>query len=186
MILIALALASAPLTKQERAAADRAPEQVAAMAEVTGSPLDPDIWIETRGFLPKQGNDRWFRARVDRATGAVEYQLYFIIEAKEQAFRPERLTFMGANGLATAKIDRISFEPTCFRSSGCWIKEHAIAPMTRADLDFAANGAGSEWTAKLFGQSDSGEILTFRNEIAGFLLAVDFAIGRKGAEIGAL
>jgi hypothetical protein len=180
MILIALALASAPLTKQESAAAALTPEQVAAIAEVTGTDaLDPDIWVETRGFLPRQGNDRWFRARIDKATGAVEYQLYFIVEAKEPAFRPQSLTFMSPGGLATAKIDRISFEPTCYRSSGCWIKEHAIAPMTRADLEYAATGAGSEWAAKLFGQSDSGEILTFRNEIAGFLLAVDSQLAER-------
>lgn len=169
-----LALASPALTKQERAAMALTVEQIADGADVTGTDaLDPDIWIETRSFLTKRDNDRWFRARIDKATGAVTYEMYFIIEAKEQAFRPARLTFEGPNGLGIAKIDRISFEPTCYRSSGCWIKEHAVASMSRADLEYAARGAGGDWTAKLFGESQSGEIFTFRSEIAGFLLAVD-------------
>lgn len=173
MILLALALAAAPMTKQERAASLLSPEQVAAMAMVEGEgALDPDIWIETRNFLPKDNNDRWLRARIDKATGAVEYEIYFIIEAKEQAFRPQRLTFLAESGLREAKIDIIDFKPTCYRSSGCWIKEHAVAQLTRSDLEYAAKGEG-EWVAKLFGQSDSGEILTFKSEIAGLLLAVD-------------
>lgn len=169
------AIAAAPpaLTKQERAASLLSPAQVAAQASVEGrGPLDPDMWIETRNFLPKQDNDRWFRARIDKATGAVEYQIYFIIEAKGQAFRPQRLTFMRADGLGETKLDRLSFEPKCYSSYNCWIKEHAVASLSRADMEFAAQGEG-EWVAKLFGESQSGEIYTFKSEILGLLLAVD-------------
>lgn len=182
MILLALALAAAPLTKQERAAALLTPEQIAAsaMVEGDGAPLDPDIWIETRNFLPKQNNDRWFRARIDKATGAVEYQIYFIITQQRDAFRARELTFETASGLGRAPVDKIDHDVSC-PNSICYITEHAVAQLTRADLEYAAKGAGQDWPAKLFGQSDSGEILTFRSEIAGFLLAVD----REVAELQA-
>ncbi|MES2782991.1 MAG: hypothetical protein V4657_09360 [Pseudomonadota bacterium] len=176
-----LALAS-PLTKQEAKAAQLTPAQVAAAIDIDGQgQLDPDLWIETRSFLPKQGNDRWFRARIDKATSAVEYQIYFIIEAKGQAFRPQRLTFIRPDGLGGTKIDRISFEPRCVGARNCWIKEHAVARLERADLEFALTGDGPEWAAKLFGESESGEILTFKNEIAGLLLAVDSQLAALNA-----
>lgn len=172
ILAITLALASPAMTKQERAASLLTPDAVAAMATVEGrGPLDPDLWIETRNFLPKPDSDRWFRARIDKATGAVEYQIYFIIEAKGEAFRPQLLTFMGADGLAQARVERISFKPNCTRS-GCWIREHAVAILSRADLEFAVTGKG-EWPAKLFGQSYEWDLLTFQNEISGFLKAVD-------------
>lgn len=186
LIAILLAAASPSLTKQELAAMAMTPEQIASIAGVEGTgPLDPDIWIETRTFLPKQGNDRWLRARIDKATGAAEYQMYFIIEAEGQAFRPQRLTFEGPSGLRIAKVHRISFEPTCYRSSGCWIKEHAVANISRSDLEHAAQGAqagqDNNWPAKLFGESQGGaDILTFKTEIAGLLLAVDSQLAALG------
>lgn len=181
MILLALALAATPLTKQERAAALLTPEQIAASAMVEGAGgLDPDIWIETRNFLPKPNNDRWFRARIDKATGAVEYQIYFIITQQRDAFRARELTFETASGLGRVPVEKIDHDVSC-PNSICYITEHAVAQLTRGDLEYAAKGAGQDWPAKLFGQSDSGEILTFRSEIAGFLLAVD----REVAELQA-
>lgn len=179
--ILALALAASPLTKQERAAALLTPEQIAAFATVEGeSGLDPDIWIETRNFLPKPSNDRWFRARIDKATGAVEYQMYFIITQTRDAFRAHTLTFETASGLARAKIDKIDQDVSC-PNSVCYITEHAVAKFNRADLNYVVSGSERDWTAKLFGQSDSGEILTFRSEVSGFLLAVD----REVAELKA-
>lgn len=166
------------LTKQERAAMALTPDQIAAKADIEGTgELDPALWVSTRSFLPKRGTDRWFRARIDKLTGAVTYQMYIVLQSNGQGFRPNLLTFAGPNGLGNAKVERIDFQPNCSRY-GCTVTEDAIATFERSDLERAAIGAtpgiDSAWDAKLFGDSVEGlTFSTFKTEIAGFLLAVD-------------
>lgn len=159
------------------------PAEIASATEVTGNgQLDPDLWVSTQSFLPKPQNDRWFRARIDKVTGNVSYQIYFVLTSRGEGFRPKTLTFEGANGLSKAEVERIDFDANCMRY-GCYITEQAVATLTRADLDHAAQGASPgqdvSWPAKLFGQYEAGiEFGTFKTEIAGFLLAVDREILR--------
>jgi hypothetical protein len=185
MIAALLLALAAPLPKADRAAMQLTPAQIAASAEVTGiETLDPALWISTRNFLPRDGADRWLRAYINKATGEVEYQLYLRIESRRDAFRPRLLTFQRADGLGEAKIDRIDHDVNCYRSS-CWITEHAIAVLSRADLEAVAQGARAgvdgTWAAKVFGDSQEGvDILTFKTEIAGLLIAVDREMAKLG------
>ena len=173
------------LTKQERVAMALTPEQIAVNVEIEGTgELDPALWVSTRNFLLKRGTDRWSRARIDKVTGDVTYQMYIVLQSNGQGFRPNLITFAGPNGLAQTKVDRIDFQPNCGRY-GCTITEQAIATFSRAELDMAGLGAqpGTDtvWDAKLFGDSVEGVVFsTFKTEIAGFLLAVDSQLAKMG------
>lgn len=184
---IALTLAAQGLSKQDRAAIMQTPQQIAATASVTGqAALDPYIWVDTRNFLRKAGNDRWFRARIDKATGEVQYQFYVVLEQRRQDFGLSALTYANAGGLAKQEFTRVDMDVQCQRY-GCGFTEDAVAVLPRADLEYAAQGAvaGQDitWAAKLFGDSQEGvQIDTLKTEIAGFLLAVDSQIERLKAE----
>lgn len=158
------------------------PEQIADTVTVTGAePLDPAIWVSTRNFLLKPKNDRWFRARIDKATGIVTYQIYFVMTARGDAYRPSFMTFEGAQGLARSEVEVVNRDVSC--SGICYITEESVSTFRREDLEHAAKGAtpGQDvtWPVKLFGQYQDGvEILTFKTEISGFLLAVDNPLSR--------
>ena len=175
------AFARDKLDRQSRAAMGLTPAQIADKAGVTGlGQLDPDIKISTQGFIQSDRGDRWFRAYINKATGKVDLQFFMETVVSGKAYRPHTLTYMGASGLVSAPVIRINTDVTC--PSLCYYTEQTAVDISRADLEFAAQGAQAgqdiTWDSKLFGDSRSDEILTFKTEVAGFLIAVDRQLAR--------
>lgn len=179
------AMAAQP-SKAEKKALASTIDQISYSLEVTGTDtLDPDLWISTRPFLKTGWEDLFARAKVDKASGAVTYQLYFMFSTYGEALRPARLTFEMPEGLGETTLNRVHFEPNCSRH-GCRIYEEAIATFTRAQFDAVAaaavDGDPKVWKMKVFGDSMTGqETNLLASEIAGLLVAVERELARLKA-----
>lgn len=172
------ALAQQP-TKAERDAMALSGEQASHRMSLRGVlDLDPALWVSSEPFLKGNADDKFFRARIDKETGQVTYQVYL----RSTSRRPPRLskmTYLIDGKLKSADIDIVGSDVSCHRY-GCTHFEDGVAEIPRADLDALAAGEGPTWQTKLFGKSIEGITTQFlRNETAGFLMSVDRALARS-------
>lgn len=176
--LIGTAAYSAPkLSKAEAAVAALTPEQVSDRVKVTGTDqLDPTLWVSTKPLLDHPGADKFLRAAIDKTSGKVSYQIYFQSASSRGPLRLSKLTYLIDGQLKASAITVIGTDVSCQRW-GCIHYEDAIADLPRQDLEALSRGSTPEddsWRMRLFGNAvEGGDTQMFRNEIAGFLIAVD-------------
>ena len=173
-------------TKKERAAMAMSPEQAATRLKVSGlDALDPTLWVSTQPFLPYQvRSDKFLRAAIDKATGAVTYQLYLSLLGGA-SMGLSHITYAVDGKLERADARRINFDVSCHRY-GCTHLEEYVVDMDRATLERLAHGAstdGAYWTMRMFFRSVEGENTNLlKNETAALLLAVDRQIAALGLQ----
>lgn len=172
------------VSKAEATAMAMSPAQAALSMKVDGGDqLDPVVWVSSELFLPKKyESDKFFRAMIDKATGAVTYQIY-LVSVDRVAKRYSRITYMADGALKSASVSRIGFDVDCGRY-GCSYYEDFVAQVPREHLDeLACSQPGGIWTARVFGDTVAGTDINFLcNETAGFLLTVDREVAFLGLE----
>ncbi|UAB76993.1 hypothetical protein INR77_09045 [Erythrobacter sp. SCSIO 43205] len=164
------------LSRSERRAAKLSVEEVADRLEVSGQgALDPVLTISTQTIASRRiGNDHFFRARIDKATGEVAYQLYAIVEGRE-AMNPDRITYALGSEIVQQSADRIHFDVSCYRSN-CTTIEHALAYIPASEAEAMGQCENDLLRFKMFGRSVDGVDLAFPCvELAGLLHAVKIA-----------
>ncbi|HMO74049.1 MAG TPA: hypothetical protein PKD48_01765 [Sphingopyxis sp.] len=165
------------LSKAERAAALLTSQQVAARVKITGtSELDPVMWISTEPFLEhRYATDKFWRAMINKETGAVTYQVYFKLQTPRSQ-RLSKLTYAIGGRLQSIPLTRIHFDVSCHRY-GCTHYEDFIGEFPKEHVEEMANAANStdtSVTVKVFGDLVTGEETAFfRTELAGLLIATE-------------
>ena len=175
LALIAGPLAAQDLPRSERRSAELPVEDIAAQVAASGADeLDPVLWLSTQKVNERRlQTDHFFRARIDKASGQVEYQLYAVIEGR-QSMRPDRVTYAVDGELRKAKASRVNFDVSCYRSS-CTHIEDAVAVIPAEDFAKLGDCSLDRVTRfKVFGDYVEGVALASPcNEIAGLILAVE-------------
>ncbi|WEK00634.1 MAG: hypothetical protein P0Y59_02770 [Candidatus Sphingomonas phytovorans] len=176
------AQAAEPLNKPTRAeerAMALTPEEASLRMMVRGTDeLDPTIWVSSEPFLKGSGDDKFFRAAIDKQSRAVVYQIYLRSTSSRGPLRLSKMTYMVAGRLKSVQVERVDLDVSC--RSLCLHFEDAIAEIPREDLELLAKDTGPAWRARLFGDTVQGIDAGFlRNETAGFLIAVDRVLARQ-------
>lgn len=174
------------------------PAQFEALADVKDDGLELFATITTRnGFQRREGllgavnNDNFFRAFVDKKTGAARFQVYQAMRYVDQhRLSFETVTYETPSGPVSAMLTRIARTVgTCRRAFGCPYVELAAfdvdEALLRALVAQHPAGQAAVWKyrlkAKLGVDRDDGFVVA---EIAGILRAVDHyrsAHGLRGA-----
>lgn len=180
---------AARLNKDEQRAIAATPEQVAASAAIVDDPLDTKIRVDTKNFfLLKQGllkitnGDKYFRAFIDRKTGATVLQLVMWQTHGSGWQFWDHAVAEGPQGPVELKGHRLDSDVDCARY-GCTYMESLAIDVDEGLLKWVAAdarpGADHTWKFKIYGRYVEGVPTgILKTEAAGFLIAVERAKSR--------
>lgn len=181
--------AAAKQTREEKAIAmvSRPVAELEPLVKVTGDALDPRITVSSsgvsqevsKGLLASTTNENSFlRAYIDKATGKVSAQIYYIATYGGRGWHFLRTaTYEAPGGIKEVEVVKVGSDVNCYRY-GCTHYEEVVIPIDFAILEAAASNfdPANPLTAikfRVFGQSGMKfDDAVPGNEIAAFVNVV--------------